>query len=75
MMHLLHFMHPPEMVDMAERAGFLPTSLRAQADQVFSVLAGLSGNTTTLDVELTLANGFVSLGFLPLGPAPRLQLR
>ncbi|MEL6452193.1 MAG: DUF2125 domain-containing protein [Pseudomonadota bacterium] len=65
----------PAMLDLAEAAGVLPAALRGQAEGVLGMLAGASGSRDTLDVELSLRGGAVYLGFLPLGPAPRLRLR
>ncbi|QBF30877.1 DUF2125 domain-containing protein [Thalassococcus sp. S3] len=64
-----------DMLDMAQRSGALPADLMTPTERVFSMLAGLSGNPQTLDVQLNLRNGFVALGPIPLGPAPRFILR
>ncbi|WP_299705628.1 DUF2125 domain-containing protein [uncultured Tateyamaria sp.] len=64
-----------EMLDMSETAGLLPTKLRGQAEGVLQALAGASGNENTLDVELSVRDGVIRLGFIPLAPAPRLILR
>ncbi|MEL7131701.1 MAG: DUF2125 domain-containing protein [Pseudomonadota bacterium] len=63
------------MLDLAQNVGVLPAQLRGQAESVLQALANASGNADTLDVELTLRDGAVRLGFLPLAPAPRLILR
>ncbi|APX12265.1 DUF2125 domain-containing protein [Tateyamaria omphalii] len=63
------------MLDLAENVGALPAQLRGQVEGVFQALAGASGNDDTLDVELTLRDGAIRLGFIPLAPAPRLILR
>ncbi|MDW3224993.1 MAG: DUF2125 domain-containing protein [Paracoccaceae bacterium] len=59
------------MLILAETSG----ALRPQIEQALSTFAGLAGNPETLDLALTLRGGTVFLGFLPLGPAPRLILR
>lgn len=64
-----------EMLTLAQSAGLLPSELRPQLESILSALAGTSGNPEAFDVTLTLANGRVSMGFLPLGPAPRIYLR
>ncbi|WP_299550100.1 DUF2125 domain-containing protein [uncultured Tateyamaria sp.] len=64
-----------KMLDMSETAGLLPTQLRSQAEGVLQALAGASGNESTLDVELSIRDGAIRLGFIPLAPAPRLILR
>ncbi|MEO0380260.1 MAG: DUF2125 domain-containing protein [Pseudomonadota bacterium] len=63
------------MLDLAQASGTLPEALRGRAENVLQVLAGASGNPDTLDVDLTLRDGGIFLGFLPIGPAPRLILR
>ena len=63
------------MLDIAEATGTLPTRLRGQAEGILAAMARASGNDTTLDVTLTLRNGAVLLGFVPLAPAPRILLR
>ena len=63
------------MLTLAQSAGLLPSELRPQLESILSALAGTSGNPEAFDVTLTLANGRVSMGFLPLGPAPRIYLR
>lgn len=64
-----------DMLDMSETAGLLPTQLRGQAEGVLQALAGASGNENTLDVELSVRDGAIRLGFIPLAPAPRLIIR
>ncbi|WP_299368891.1 DUF2125 domain-containing protein [uncultured Tateyamaria sp.] len=64
-----------KMLDLAQAAGILPPQFRGQAEGLLGMLAGASGNEETLDVELTLSGGAVRLGFIPLGPAPRLIIR
>ncbi|MEO1732019.1 MAG: DUF2125 domain-containing protein [Pseudomonadota bacterium] len=63
------------MLDMAETSGALPPQLRGTVEQGLSLLSGLSGNPNALDVQFNFADGFVSLGPFPIGPAPRFILR
>ncbi|MEP4196701.1 MAG: DUF2125 domain-containing protein [Aliishimia sp.] len=63
------------MLDIAETSGVLPTDLRQTAQGVLSSLAAGSGKTNDLDVTLTLDSGLIRLGFIPLGSAPRVQIR
>ena len=63
------------MLDLAESAGVLPNGLRRQAENILQALAGASGSDASLDVDLGLRNGAIYLGFIPIGPAPRLVLR
>lgn len=65
----------PVMLDMAERAGLLPTAMRPTVEGVIGFLAGMSGRREDLDVTLRLDQGFVFLGPLPIGEGPRLRLR
>lgn len=64
-----------EMLDMAQAAGLIPGPAVSPTEQVLDMLAGLGGNPDALEVKLGFRNGTVSLGPLPLGPAPRLILR
>ncbi|MEX0309783.1 MAG: DUF2125 domain-containing protein [Tateyamaria sp.] len=63
------------MLDLAQNVGALPAQLRSQAEAILQALANASGNADTLDVELTLRDGAVRLGFIPLAPVPRFVLR
>ena len=63
------------MLDIAQGTGILPTNLRSQAESILGAMARASGNSETLDVDLTLKNGAVLIGFIPIAPAPRLVLR
>ncbi|WP_406649294.1 DUF2125 domain-containing protein [Aliisedimentitalea scapharcae] len=64
-----------DMLRMAETAGALPARAVEPAERVLGMMAGLGGNPNTLDVQLNFRDGYVALGPLPLGPAPRLILR
>ncbi|WP_299676294.1 DUF2125 domain-containing protein [uncultured Roseobacter sp.] len=64
-----------EILGLAERSGALPAALVPQARSVLQALAAASGDPRAIDVTLTLRDGLVLLGFVPLGPAPRLVLR
>lgn len=64
-----------EMLAMAEAAGAIPPQAIDPAERVLNMLASLGGNPSTLDVQLNFRDGFVALGPLPIGPAPRLILR
>ena len=63
------------LVLMAERSGVLPPALRNSVERVLGLLAGASRNPQNLDIELGFADGYVTLGPLPLGRAPRLIIR
>ncbi|APG47785.1 DUF2125 domain-containing protein [Phaeobacter porticola] len=64
-----------DILRMAETTGALPSKARAGIERVLRVLAGLGGNHRDLDLTLTLSSGYIALGPLPLGPAPRIILR
>lgn len=64
-----------DILDLAEQSGRLPAEIRNTAENVLSMLAGLNGNSRTLDAELTLRDGFIAFGPLPIAAAPRLILR
>ncbi|SDC97229.1 DUF2125 domain-containing protein [Ruegeria marina] len=64
-----------EMVNMAQQSGALPARAAEPLTRVLNMLAGLGGNPEALDLELGFRGGYVTLGPIPLGPAPRLFLR
>ncbi len=64
-----------EMLAMANAAGRLPPSAVSTAERALTMLSRLGGNPRALDVQLNFRDGFVALGPIPLGPAPRLILR
>jgi len=64
-----------EMVAMAVRADLLPEQMRGTIEGLLGVVAGLSGDPEVIDAELTFSDGRTFLGPLPVGPAPRLNLR
>lgn len=63
------------MLDLAQSGGALPKALRGQAEGILRLLSGASGNPENLDVALTLRDGAVYLGFLPISSAPQIVLR
>lgn len=64
-----------EMLAMAEVAGALPPQAAAAALRSLTMLERIGGNPQKLDLQLNLRGGFVALGPLPIGPAPRFILR
>lgn len=64
-----------EMLEIGVNTGVLPEGLADTLESAFELLAGLKGNRNTLDVGLSFHDGRVSLGPVPLGPAPRLVIR
>jgi hypothetical protein len=63
------------MLDVAERGGALPAPLRPLLESALEGLSDLSGRAETLDLDLTITGGRISVGFLPLGQLPPLVLR
>ncbi|WP_170516615.1 DUF2125 domain-containing protein [Ruegeria atlantica] len=64
-----------DMIAMANAAGALPDQAVDPVTTTLNFLAGLGGNPNALDVQLNFRDGFVAMGPIPLGPAPRLILR
>lgn len=60
-----------QMLALAVEAGLVPERLAETAERGLALLAGLGGGDD-LRVPLTFRDGTVSLGPVPLGPAPRL---
>jgi len=65
----------PAMVDMAQSAGYLRPDIRPQVEQMLGGLAQMSGRTDGLDLTISLKEGRMSMGFIPLGRAPRIVIR
>lgn len=63
------------MLDMAERAGYLPADYRPQIEGMLRGLASGTGSTNDLDVSLRFEDGTTWIGFLPIAPAPSLVIR
>lgn len=57
----------------AERTGLLRPEMVPTWEAAAEALASLDADPATLMAPLSFQNGFMSLGPLPLGPAPRLQ--
>ncbi len=64
-----------DILEIAENAGVLPAPIRPQLENIIAALARSSGNPDAIDVTLAMRKGTVFLGFIPLGPAPRLIIR
>lgn len=64
-----------EMLEVARAGGWLPEDFLPTVERGLEVLAGLSGNPETIDAPLTLRDGYVMLGLIPIGPAPDLTIR
>ena len=64
-----------DILALAAAGGLAPPAVLRSTERVLSVLAGLSGNRASLDVTIEIEGGQMMVGFVPLGPAPRLILR
>lgn len=64
-----------EMLQVAENSDMVPQGVLPFIERGLEMLAGLSGNTATLDVPVTFRNGNMAIGPFPIGPAPRIRLR
>lgn len=63
------------LLEVAQNTGTLPESLRPQLENILDALARGGGNVDALDVTLTLRDGTVFLGFIPIGAAPPILIR
>ncbi|MEM9350376.1 MAG: DUF2125 domain-containing protein [Pseudomonadota bacterium] len=64
-----------EIISIGQALGTIPDGMVPTITRGLELLASLSGPPNTIDVPLTFAGGFVSLGPIPLGAAPKLRLR
>lgn len=64
-----------EMLALAARAGAIPGEAVGTAELGLGLLAQLSGNENSLDAPLTFRRGRIFLGPVPIGTAPRINLR
>ena len=60
------------LLGLAEATGLLGEGLAPLTERALEVLAGLSPDAGVIEAPLSFQGGFVSLGPIPLGPAPRL---
>jgi len=60
------------LVDIAQRAGLLPPSMRLQVETMLSALENRGDTPGGLNLELVFAEGQMTLADIPLGPAPLL---
>ncbi|MCU0906470.1 MAG: DUF2125 domain-containing protein [Rhodobacteraceae bacterium] len=64
-----------EIVGLAVNAGLVPAGLSRTLERGLGLLAALGPNPDVIEAPLSFQGGFMSLGPLPLGPAPRIVLR
>jgi hypothetical protein len=61
------------LLPMAVTAGVLPPGAAQTAERMLGLLARQSGDAESIDLTLRFADGLVSFGAMPLGPAPMLR--
>lgn len=64
-----------EMIEIGRASGALPEGTANALERALEFVAAMSGNKNTIDAPLSFAGGRVSLGPLPLGPAPHFVIR
>lgn len=64
-----------EIAALTNNAGLIPAGFLPLLENALGSLAELSGPANTIDVALTVRQGRISLGFIPLGSLPNLRLR
>ncbi len=64
-----------EMLNLVQAvAGFSPAT-SSQIESMLGIVARMRGDEDTLDVVITFDRGRMSMGLIPLGPAPRIYLQ
>lgn len=63
-----------DMIALGVSAGAIPADMQSTLEGGLGLIARLSGNPDTLDAPLSFKNGFISLGPIPIGRAPKLRL-
>ena len=63
------------MLGLATASGAVSPQMRPQIESGLNLLSGLSGGSDTLNLDITIENGRMRMGFIPLGNAPLLVLR
>ncbi len=64
-----------EMLDLAQAVTALSPAIRRQVENTLGIVARMKGDEATLNVEITFDRGRMSMGLIPLGPAPRIYLQ
>lgn len=64
-----------EMLRMAVAGGVIPEEIAPTIERGLELLAGFSGSSTSLNTTLSFRGGLMSVGPIPVGPAPVLRLR
>jgi hypothetical protein len=63
------------LLEMAVGTGLVASSFLPVLERALEVMASLEGSPETLDAPLTFQRGLITLGPIPLGPAPRIVIR
>ncbi|MFK7836429.1 MAG: DUF2125 domain-containing protein [Sulfitobacter sp.] len=63
-----------QILDLAEKAGFVDAGLRQQGELLLNALANMSGGPDTMDLTLAFRDGGMFLGPIYLRPAPKIML-
>ena len=63
------------MIDLAVTTGAIPRDVGDGLTTGLSLIAGLGNDPETIEVPLTFSRGRISLGPVPLGPAPVFTIR
>lgn len=63
-----------DMLKVAVSSGVVPQELATALETGLGLLARMSGNPDTIDAPLSFANRTMSLGIIPIGPAPQFKL-
>ena len=64
-----------EILQLLVATGWLPTGIANPLETGLELLATLAGSKTTLDAPLTIKDGSMSFGPIPLGTIPALKIR
>lgn len=64
-----------KMIEIAQASGAIAPELVSTVTRALEFVAGLSGNSETLDITLRLSGGAVFLGPIPVGSAPIIKIR
>ncbi|MDA7423190.1 DUF2125 domain-containing protein [Thalassococcus lentus] len=63
-----------EMLALAGQSQSLPEGLISTLEQAFGLLSQLAGNGRTIDITVRFERGQMSVGLIPLGPAPSFRI-
>ncbi|MEO0487008.1 MAG: DUF2125 domain-containing protein [Pseudomonadota bacterium] len=64
-----------EIISIGQALGTIPASAVPSLTRGLEFLSALSGPSNTLDIPLSFMGGFVTVGPIPLGAAPKIRLR